>query len=83
MAGNGNTTVYANNGDGAVVNGGAAAQGDGIVAGGDVFGDDAELDYTDSFNEDTNITHGELSPILSASDHSEIEDVEIEVEFDD
>ena len=83
-AGDGNIVTYANGGDAATVvgDGSAAAQGDGFVAGGDGFDDRAEVEHTDSFNEDSNITHGDFSPVVSAVDDSEIEDIESEVEID-
>jgi hypothetical protein len=83
-AGDGNIITYADGGDAATVvgDGSAAAQGDSFVAGGDGFDDGAEVDYEDSFNEDSNITHGDLSPVVSAVDDSEIEDLEIENEIE-
>jgi hypothetical protein len=77
-AGDGNTIAYSAGGDAAVVGSGNAAQGDGFVAGGDGYDDQAVVITDDSFNEDSNITHGDQSPVVSAVDDSEIEDVEIE-----
>jgi hypothetical protein len=82
-AGDGNNIAYANGGgDAAAVDGGNAAQGDSFVAGGDGFDDGAEVEYDTSFNEDSNITDGDFSPVVSAVDDSEIEDIETEIEID-
>jgi hypothetical protein len=82
-AGDGNIISYANGGgDSAAVDDGNAAQGDGFVAGGDGYDNGAEVEYEDSFNEDSNITHGDFSPVVSAVDDSEIEDIETEIEID-
>jgi hypothetical protein len=65
-----------------VGDGSAIAQGDSFVAGGDGFDNDAEVENENSFNEDSNITHGDFSPVVSAVDDSEIEDIETEIEID-
>ena len=83
IAGDGNTIAYSGGGDAAVTDSGDIAQGDGFVAGGDGFDDLSLVNYDDSFNEDSNISHGDFSPVVSAVDDAEIEDVEIETEFDD
>ena len=82
IAGDGNTIAYTGSGDAAVAGSGDVAQGDGFVAGGDGFDDNALVTYDDSFIEDSNITHGDASPIVSAVDDSEIEDVEFENDID-
>jgi hypothetical protein len=83
-AGDGNIITYSDDGDAATVvgDGSAVAQGDSLVAGGDGFSDGAEVEYDTSFNEDSNITHGDFSPVVSAVDDSEIEDVDTEIEID-
>ncbi len=58
--------------------GGMIAQDEGAVAGGDVYDDNATVEYNNSFNEDSNFTEGDDSPIIAASDDSEIEDVEFD-----
>jgi hypothetical protein len=45
------------------------------VAGGDVYDDNAVVNYDHSFNEDSNITHGDDSPVISAVDDAEVEDI--------
>ena len=83
-AGDGNIITYSDGGDAATVVGDGVrrAQGDGLVAGGDGFDNDAEVEYENSFNEDSNITDGDFSPVVSAVDDSEIEDIETEIEID-
>ena len=82
VAGDGNSVAYANGGDAAVVarrSSRLRATASSPEATGTTIRRWSTT--TDSFNEDTNITHGDVSPVLSAVDHSEIEDVEFE--FDD
>jgi hypothetical protein len=83
-AGDGNIITYSDGGDAATVvgDGSAVAQGDSLVTGGDGFSNGAEVEYDTSFNEDSNITDGDFSPVVSAVDDSEIEDIETEIEID-
>ena len=67
------------NSDAAVNTGtGTVAQGDSAVAGGDVYDNNAAVVYDDSFNEDSNFTTGDDSPIVAAADDAEIEAVEFD-----
>lgn len=66
------------NSDAAVAaEGGTVAQGDAAVAGGDVYDNNAAVNYDHSFNEDSNFTSGDDSPILAAED-AEIEDIDFD-----
>ncbi len=58
--------------------GGIIAQDDGAVAGGNVFDDNAAVSFDNSFNEDSNFTQGDSSPIIVADDHSEVEDIDFD-----
>ncbi len=82
-AGDGNIISYSNGGDAAVANNeSTAVQGDSFIADGPGYDNNAQVTNDDSYNEDSNITHGDFSPVVSAVDDSEIEDVEIETEIE-
>ena len=73
------TVAQTTDGDAAVNAGtGTVAQGDSAVAGGDVYDDNATVSYDDSFNEDSNFTSGDDSPIVAADDEAEIEGIEFD-----
>ncbi len=66
------------NSDAAVAaGGGTVAQGDAAVAGGNVYDNNSAVNYDHSFNEDSNFTSGDDSPILAAED-AEIEDIDFD-----
>ncbi len=46
---------------------------DGIVGGGDVADDGGSFSYDESFNEDSNFTEGEESPIIGEADDIDID----------
>ena len=78
VAGDGNSVANTDSGDAAVADeGSTVAQGDAAVAGGNVYDNGAAVNYDDSFNEDSNFTTGNDSPILAADD-AEIEDIEFD-----
>ena len=80
VAASGDSTVAHTTGGDAAVNAGTGtvAQGDSAVAGGDVYDNGAVVTYDDSFNEDSNFTSGDSSPIIAADDEAEIEGIEFD-----
>jgi hypothetical protein len=79
-ASGGSTVAYTtgDNSDAAVAaEGGTVAQGDAAVAGGNVYDNGATVTYDQSFNEDSNFTAGDDSPILAAED-AEVEDIDFD-----
>ena len=78
-AGDSNSIAYTTgeNSDAAVSNGGTVAQGDASVAGGDVYDNGATVNYDDSFNENSNFSEGDNSPILVAED-AEVEGIDFD-----